>query len=440
LGGEIKILHLQLIQIKSFNFQILLKKSRPERNLIVKKLTEEDEYKPFVKKSPLEDKDLMQLVKTSTNFASKSINSINNNASDEATRPRVSSSTRPSYRGNPVEIIGVGTTNGFQSGSANSNNNNDNDPQTAPRSANNSRTDFSLESTLAHNLNHNSINNKLKTVKLGDNLTEKNYLQIIDNLTSRYGGGGSSSDITSSTKFNGDQQQQQQQQQQRKYKKVKNNDEEDTENNYYIVNSNNLSNISLDLINNLGLNLDMSWSSSRLAAAANVSAKPVNLKEMERKYRERYMRETSANNIKKELIIKNLNAQFQPSMFHTLLLHTSSNTSLAHSNNNHNNKNLFSPRAYSTRTYSTESKSRPSSPTHNSNDNRAQSNISNSSSKMNTPVRMVVREKSFSKMVITSGTNATNNKSSPVSTTYLQLAQPISPALRRNSQGTTKKT
>jgi hypothetical protein len=413
----------------------------------VKKLTEEDEYKPAVKKSPLDNKDLMQLVKTSTNFASKSINSINNNNnnnSDEASaRPRVSSSTRQSYRGVPVEIIGVGTTNGFQSGSTTiSNNNNDNDTH-APRSANNSRIDFSLESTLAHNLNHNSINNKLKTTKLGDNLTEKNYLQIIDNLTSRYGGGGgggSSSDITSSTKFNADQQQQQQ----RKYKKVKNDEEEETENNnYYIVNSSNLSNISLDLINNLGLNLDMSWSSSRLAAAANVSAKPVNLKEMERKYRERYMRDTSANNIKKELIIKNLNAQFQPSMFHNLLtLHTSSNTSLAHSSssNNNHNKNLFSPRAYSTRTYSTESKSRPSSPTHNNNnnnDNRAQSNISNRSSKMNTPVRMVVREKSFSKMMITSGTNGTNSKSSA---TYLQLAQPISPALRRNSQGTTKKT
>ena len=68
----------------------------------------------------------MQLVKTSTNFASKSINSNNDDAS-LSSRQRINSSTHNNsvrvYRGVPVEIIGVGTTNGFQSASNNTSNN-----------------------------------------------------------------------------------------------------------------------------------------------------------------------------------------------------------------------------------------------------------------------------------------------------------------------------
>ena len=380
----------------------------------------------------------MQLVKTSTNFASKSINSNNDDAS-LSSRQRINSSTHNNsvrvYRGVPVEIIGVGTTNGFQSASNNTSNN-DIQP---PRSANNSRADdFSLESTLPNN-STNLTTNKLKpTLKLGENLTEKNYLQIIDNLTSRYGG-SSLSDI-SSTKINNEQQRASD----GKLKKVKTpatstsstsnammsgTEIEDSATTYI----NNHLNISLDLITNLGLNLDLTWSSSRLAAAASAAVKPVNLKEMERKYRERYMREMSANNKKKELIYANLNAQFHPSNF-TSLLHSTSNSSLAHNNNNNQlHKNNLSPRAYSTRTYSTESKSRPSSPTQ-------LRTHSNSSSKLNMPLKTVMREKSFSNKVTNTSASITDPNNTLPAASYVQLVQPISPSLRSQFNGTTKKT
>ena len=375
----------------------------------------------------------MQLVKTSTNFASKSINSNNDDAS-LSSRQRINSSTHNNsvrvYRGVPVEIIGVGTSNGFQSASNTSNN--DIQP---PRSANNSRADdFSLESTLANN--YNLPTNKLKqTLKLGENLTEKNYLQIIDKLTSRYG--GSSLSDSSSTKINNEQRPSD-----RKLKKVKNpatstssttnamsgTEIEDSATTYI----NNHLNISLDLITNLGLNLDLTWSSSRLAAAASAAVKPVNLKEMERKYRERYMREMSANNKKKELIYANLNAQFHPSNF-TSLLHSTSNSSLAHNNNNQLHKNNLSPRAYSTRTYSTESKSRPSSPTQ-------LRTHSNSSSKLNMPIKTVMREKSFSNKITNTAATITDANNTLPAASYVQLVQPISPSLRSQFNGTTKKT
>ena len=148
----------------------------------MRKLNEEDEFKPTAKKSPLENKEIMQLVKTSTNFSSK----------PPEDKQLDSNSLLTNIRRAPVEIVGIGTTNGFQSGTSNG-------PYSVrERSAISSTTpstavknDFTLDSTLAVS----TIKpHPAPITKPGESLTEKNYLLLIDNLTSRYG--GSQSDAT----------------------------------------------------------------------------------------------------------------------------------------------------------------------------------------------------------------------------------------------------
>ena len=407
-----------------------LKKPRPERNLIVKKLTEEDEYKPVSKKSPLENREIMQLVKTSTNFSSKP-SSVTLDESQFRHQQQIPNNSREVRV--PVEIIGVGTTSGFQSVVSS-------DPQRGDRaSASSSRTanpEFTLESTLAAY----SSGSKVKAVlKPGENLTEKNYLQIIDNLTSRYGG-ASSSDLaisqnspktvnaSTSNSLSGEPLHQQKEVN-RKLKKVKNTTtQSDSSYNKHLS-------ISLDLINNLGLNLDLSWSSSRQAAMNRT----FNVKEMEKKYRNTYIRETSANNIKKELIYSNLNAQYHPnSHTNSLNLHSNSNSSLAQNNMHsiNSNRQSISPRNFY-QTHSLESKSRPSSP----NNRRAHSTTSSpnhgstqknalSSSQRNTPTNK--HDKSIAKFMTSYDQSSTvsSNANTTMSTTYLHLTQSISPSLR----------
>lgn len=77
----------------------------------------------------------------------------------------------------PVEIIGISTSNGFQSlvGDDEQQNSSTNKLESSSKI----NFDFSPES---------SVTSRTKNqTKSGENLTEKNYLQIIENLTSRYG-------------------------------------------------------------------------------------------------------------------------------------------------------------------------------------------------------------------------------------------------------------
>ena len=198
------------------------KKEKPKRNLIVKKLVDEEEFKPMVKKSPLEDKELVESLKDSsihyfpiTKRSDRSITVANIKL--------------------PVQIVGLSTSTGITSllnqqnlQQSNSNDSNDlnksnNNNNNVLKSASNTDFEFNLGSTLVPASKTDKSN-----LKLGDALSEKNYLQIIDNLTNRYNLGNINYMNTSKDNNNN----------QAKSKKVKNNQQK-------LITS--------DLINNIAL-------------------------------------------------------------------------------------------------------------------------------------------------------------------------------------------
>ena len=158
---------------------VILKKIKPERNLIVKKLNEEEEFIPVIKKP----------AQLSTSHSNSPIFTAN---PDQINKPSTNKTfeTKPSVvtivTRNPkpaVEIVGSNAVGHpyKQHLIAQS--------IKADQQANkNSKPDWSLDSALVR-VKSASSNTKHQppTVKsVINNLSEKNYLHIIDNLTSRY--------------------------------------------------------------------------------------------------------------------------------------------------------------------------------------------------------------------------------------------------------------
>ncbi len=158
----------------------MLKKTKPERNLIVKKLNEEEEFIPVIKKS------------TQLSSQSHSTSPISTTHTEQMNKPSPAKlfETKPSVVTavirNPkpaVEVVGSNAVGHpyKQHLLAQS-------IKVEQQSNKNSKTDWSLDSALVRTKSASSNNkHQTPTVKsVINNLSEKNYLQIIDNLTSRY--------------------------------------------------------------------------------------------------------------------------------------------------------------------------------------------------------------------------------------------------------------
>ncbi len=160
--------------------------------MIVKKLNEEEEFKPIIKKSttPHPKNSTDDLTTNSNTTRATTAVGQKTLKSTAKLNPIVLSDSKPKLA---VEIVGTNTVgHAFQQHIM---------AQNKKESLTNSKTDWSLDSTLitarsnkTNNNNNNNASNVTNNVPshnkpvkgVVNNLTEKNYLQLIDNLTNRY--------------------------------------------------------------------------------------------------------------------------------------------------------------------------------------------------------------------------------------------------------------
>lgn len=276
----------------------------------------------------------------------------------------------------PVEIIGISTTNGFQSLVGD-------DEQSSStnklESSSKINFDFSPES---------SVTSRTKNqTKPGENLTEKNYLQIIENLTSRYG-----MDANPNTR--------------KTTKKV---------NSTELTNNSTTNEHSLDYLSELGLNLD------KKATIKQNSLGP-SFKSLEKKYKGLISVENaqlSRNGSNRELQLSSLLNTNQINNPNTNT--NSSSTSNSSSSQSYVHRSL-SPRIFAQRAPSASSI------------RVITQQVLATSKQTSTPPNRTINKSPLIRQPGPSPLQQRAKSGKSEHTAYLQMVKPISPALRVHSQ------